>query len=151
MKKLLVLLCINSLFACNSATDQKAETVQTSEDARHHENAATLALNNGAKWKSDESTNTNVAELEAVVNKFNTTQPKLTANFINVANELQSGLDKMIKECRMQGPVHEALHRWLEPLLENVSALEKTTSEKEALKLFDAIAETLEIYHQYFE
>lgn len=151
MKKLLILLCISSLFACNNAADNKKESVQTTEDAHHREKVATPALNNGAKWKSDESTNRNVAELEAIVNKFNTMQPKLTADFINVANELQSGLDKMIKECRMEGPDHEALHQWLGPLLENVAALKKVTTEKEALKSFDGIREQLETYHQYFE
>ena len=151
MKKGLILLCISSLFACNNAAENKEESVQTTEDAHPHEKASTPALNNGAKWKSDESTNRNVAELEAIVNKFNTTQPKLTADFINVANELQNGIDKMIKECRMEGPDHEALHQWLEPLLENVAALKKATTEKEALKLFDSIREQLETYHQYFE
>lgn len=151
MKKLLILLCISSLFACNDAAENKEESIQTTEDALPHEKVATPALNNGAKWKSDESTNRNVAELEATVNKFNTTQPKLTADFINVANELQSGLDKMIKECRMEGPDHEALHQWLEPLLKNVAALKKATTEKEALKSFDSIRKQLETYHQYFE
>jgi hypothetical protein len=151
MKKLLILLCISSWFACNNAAKNREESVQTTEDAHPHGKASKQPLNNGAKWKSDENTNRNVAELEVIVNKFNTTQPKLTADFINVANELQSGLDKMIKECRMEGPDHEALHQWLEPLLENVAVLKKATTEKEALKSFDAIREQLETYHQYFE
>lgn len=151
MKKLLILLCISSWFACNNAAKNGEESVQTTEDAHPHGKASKQALNNGAKWKSDENTNRNVAELEVIVNKFNTTQPKLTADFINVANELQSGLDKMIKECRMEGPDHEALHQWLEPLLENVAVLKKATTEKEALKSFDGIREQLETYPQYFE
>ncbi|HTM92143.1 MAG TPA: hypothetical protein VL095_06990 [Flavisolibacter sp.] len=149
MKKLLILLCISSLFACTNAGTEKKETIQAPEET-HHE-ATELALNNGARWKSDESTNKNVAELEAITDRFTTNQPKLTADFTSVANELQTGLDKMIKECRMQGADHEALHQWLEPLMKNVNELKKANDEKEASKLFNEISEQLINYHQYFE
>jgi hypothetical protein len=137
------------LFACTNTGTEKKETIQATEEA-HHE-ATKLTLNNGAKWKSDESTNKNVAELEAITDRFTINQPKLTADFTNVANELQAGLDKMIKECRMQGADHEALHQWLEPLMKSVNELKKAGDEKEASKLFDEIREQLNNYHQYFE
>ena len=149
MKKFLILLCISSLLACTNAGIEKKETIQATEEA--HYETSKLALNNGTKWKSDESTNKNVAELETITDRFTTSQPKLTADFTSVANELQAGLDKMIKECRMQGADHEALHQWLEPLMKDVNELKKANDEKEASKLFNEISEQLNNYHQYFE
>lgn len=151
MRKLLILLCISSLFACTNAGTEKKETVQTTEPAHQHGDHAKLILNDGAKWKSDESTNRNVSELETTVRRFTDEQPKVTADFTRVADELQSGLDNLIKECKMQGPDHEALHQWLEPLMKNISELKKADDEKDASKLFREISEQLDNYHQYFE
>lgn len=151
MRKLLILLCISSLLACTDTGTEKEKTVQATEDAHHHNETTTLALNNGAKWKADEGTNKNVVELDSIVCRFNGTQSKLTADFTTTANELQTGLDKMIKECRMQGADHEALHHWLEPLMRNVNELKNAKDEKEASKLFHQIAGQLNNYHNYFE
>jgi len=151
MRKLLMLLCISSLFACTDAGTERKEAVQTTEPVHQHSEPSKLALNDGAKWKSDESTNKNVAELEAIVRRFTNRQPKGTADFTSVANELQTGLDKLIKECRMQGADHEALHQWLEPLMKNVSELKSADNEKSSSELFNEISEQLINYHQYFE
>lgn len=151
MKKLLMLLCMSSWLACTNSSHEHNENTQVTEEAHRHDEAKKLALNNGAKWKSDESTNKNVKELEAIANRFAEHQPKLTADFTRVANELQTGLDQMIRECRMQGADHEALHQWLEPLMKDVTALQKAVDEKEASKLFSDISGQLNKYHQYFE
>lgn len=150
MKRLLILFCISSLLACTNSKTGNKETIQATAEEHQHASSK-LSLNKGAKWKSDEITNKNVAELETILHRFANKQPKLTANFTSVANELQTGLDKMIKECRMQGEDHEALHQWLEPLIENVGQLKKTSDEKEASTLVDEISEQLNNYHQYFE
>ena len=148
MKKLLILFCISSLLACTNSQTGNKETVQATSEEHEPQK---LSLNKGAKWNSDEITNKNVAEIEAILHRFANKQPKLTANFTSVANELQTGLDKMIKQCRMQGEDHEALHQWLEPLIEDVGKLKKASDEKEASTLVDEISEQLNNYHQYFE
>lgn len=150
MKKLLILLCISSLLACTNSGTGKTESVQTTAE-EHPQEPQTLGLNNGSKWKSDDVTNKNVTELETTVKQFTNNQPKTLADFSRVANELQTGLDKMISECRMHGAEHEALHQWLEPLIINVSQLKKASEEKEALKLLAEINEQLKNYHQYFD
>jgi hypothetical protein len=129
---------------------EKRETVQTTEDAHHTKNN-NLVLNNGAKWKSDENTNGNVAQLEATVSAAIGSQSKLTAGFTTIADSLQTGLDKMVKECRMQGPDHEALHQWLEPLMKNVKELKTAGGEEQASTLINDINQQLNEYHQYFE
>lgn len=152
MKKLLMLLFTSSLLACNNAENKKGQTGISTEDAHYPATSATtLALNNEAKWKADESTNKNVSELKMIAKRLNENKSKTLVDYATVANELQTGLDKMIKQCRMQGPDHEALHQWLEPLLQNVANLEKATDEKKASGFFNAVEEQLKIYHQYFE
>lgn len=152
MKKLLMLLFTSSLLACNNAENKKGQTGISTEDAHYPATSATtLALNNGAKWKADESTNKNVSELKMIAKRLNENKSKTLVDYATVANELQTGLDKMIKQCRMQGPDHEALHQWLEPLLQNVANMEKATDEKKASGFFNTIEGQLKIYHQYFE
>ena len=150
MKKLLILLCISSLLACTNSETKNKEAIPATA-AEHEHEPQKLGLNNGSKWNSDDITNKNVAELEAILDRFTKSQPKLTSDFISVGNELQTGLDKMIKECRMQGADHEALHQWLEPLIGDVGQLKKVNDEKEASKLVEKIRERLNEYHQYFE
>ncbi len=80
---------------------------------------------------------------------------KIKTNLLQIilaaGNELQTGVDKMIKECRMQGADHDALHLWLEPLMKNVAALKKAASEQEASQALAGITERLDMYTQYFE
>lgn len=152
MKKLLMLLFTSSLLACNNAENKKGQTGLSTEDAHYPATSATtLALNNGAKWKADESTNKNVSELKTIAKRLNDNKSKTLVDYTTAASELQTGLDKMIKQCRMQGPDHEALHQWLKPLLEDVTNLKKATDEKKASEFFSAVSERLKIYHQYFE
>ncbi len=79
------LLCVSTLWACNNAESNKKEEATTSEDhaSPHEEAPATLVLNNGAKWKSDESTNSNVAQLKAVTSRFHENKNKSLADYIS--------------------------------------------------------------------
>ena len=152
MKKLLMLLCLSSLLACTN-TENKKEPVVLSAEEPHatEEKASTLTLNNGAKWKSDDNTNRNSNELQAIANRLTEKKVEGIADYTSIATDLQTGLDKMIKECRMQGADHEALHKWLEPLLENVRYMKEAKEEKSASEFYGKINERLQIYHQYFE
>lgn len=154
MKKFLVfLLCVSTLWACrNAESNKKEEAAASAEHApRHEEGQATLTLNSGAKWKSDESTNNNVAEVKTIASRFNENKNSSLADYTVVGNELQAGMDKVIKECRMQGADHDALHLWLEPLLKNITGLRKAANETEAAGFFAEINERLQLYDQYFE
>lgn len=153
--KILWFAAILSILAISCSNDQqkgtKTETVP--EEAKHEHEAAKekLELNNGAKWKADISTNNNVKNLQAIVEKFNSGADKSIGAYTSTAAELQAGLDKMIAECKMKGPDHDALHKWLEPLIGNVAKLKKTTNEQEAAGIIKEIDEHLNLYAQYFE
>jgi hypothetical protein len=72
-------------------------------------------------------------------------------DFHTVADELQSGLNKVMKECRMKGADHEALHHWLEPILMEVKDLKAVMHIGDGNKSFEKIYQQLTVYKHYFE
>ena len=155
MKKALIILLLSTVFvACNNPETAATKEPATEAQAAQHEHAAeqtALQLNNGAKWKADSPTNDNVKNLQAIVEKFNAAgDHSLPAHQAN-ATALQAGLSKMVNECRMQGADHDALHKWLEPLMKQVNGLKLAGSEDAAAKQLESIQTQLNYYNQYFE
>lgn len=146
------LLAVGLLVACQTAENKEVEThtEQATGTNAHHENesASGLSLNNGAKWKADVSTNKNVSELYNVIADAN---PVNVEDYQKTGKALQTGIDKMISECRMQGADHDALHHWLEPLMKGNKKLTETTTVEEGKKLFGMVRQQIENYSDYFE
>lgn len=169
MKLLLImLLCTTIFWACDNNAEAKKEDTSHAIEGTHHEavegkhNEAveethreeedtSLSLNNGVKWKSDKSTNKNVAELQQVIQNFSSNKNISFTDYAAVAQELRSGLNKMINECRMKGAEHDALHLWLYPLLKNVKNLKEAKGVETSEKEFDKVAQQVKIYSNYFE
>ena len=152
MKKLiLILIATGLLLSCNSGKDKQTakDPVPTETNHQDHEKKpAGLVLDNGVKWKADSITLVNVALLETIINKA---KNQSSGNFQETAAELENGLNKMIRECKMQGAAHDALHAWLEPLIEKTGELKKqNTAENAAIKLKE-IDDQLKLFPQYFE
>lgn len=145
-------LSISLLSACNSG--KKKESKHHGEDtAVEHthapaEKAGTLELNQGAKWKADSLTIANVARLKATIAGA---EKKGLENYGKVATELQADINKMVSECKMTGPDHEALHHWLEPIIENTKALGEISSSEKAGSLLTDIEKQVNRFDQYFE
>lgn len=149
MKRSAILLMLAGLWwACNSVPFSPGGS--GSADDRH-DHAAALTLNNGQKWKADAHTSENVTALLAVAREFAGGAHAGLTDYEVLGNELQQGLDKMIRECRMEGVDHDALHLWLEPLLVNMSELKRADNVASAEQISRAIHERLELYTQYFE
>ena len=66
-------------------------------------------------------------------------------------NDLTKGINKMIQECKMTGPDHEALHKWLEHILENANKLKSVSDTAAANPIFQSIDARLDEYRNYFE
>lgn len=149
---LAVILSVSAI-SCSNEQQKETKTETTSGETKHEHDAAKkkLDLNNGAKWNADSSTNSNVKNLQAIVEKFNSGTDRSIGAYTSTAAELQIGLDKMIAECKMKGPDHDALHKWLEPLIGGVSKLKNTTNEQEAAVIIKETDEQLKLYAQYFE
>lgn len=134
------------LMACNSQGGNEKEAT-TAGHKDHGEHTTGLALNDGAKWKADSATNNNVAVLKTIVARVKTGDP----GYKQTADELQQGLNKMIAECKMKGPDHDALHKWLEPLIEKIKVLKNETAVEKADTIFKEIEEHINLFTQYFE
>jgi hypothetical protein len=57
----------------------------------------------------------------------------------------------MVKECKMQGPDHDALHVWLEPLMEDNKEMKKMDSKEALASRLETLNERLNVYPKYFE
>ena len=143
---LLLLCCTLFLFACNSASNKEEEHAEHS-----HSETSELALNNGAKWKADSITNHNVVVLKTIADNFKIKPAPSVNDYQLLGSDLKNGLDKMIRECKMTGADHEALHHWLNPLLKENSELKNLTDTALAKSVFNSIDKQLDEYHNYFE
>lgn len=156
MKNFLILIAVAGLlFSCNNNSPSEKEPAvhdhQESPKTEQAENTEpVLALNNGEKWKADESTNSNVASLNKTMANFRDGKEKSMEDYKALQGSLQSGIEKMVKECKMKGPDHDALHLWLEPLMKMVKQLGDTTSTTEAATVAEKIDTQINMYAQYF-
>ena len=155
MKNLLTpLLLIVSLWACNNHKPAENKNFNNPVETDEHQPGATdekLELNNGAKWKVDLSTDSNVKEIQAILKKFDSGSDKSLPAYKKAQTDLQQGLNKMIAECKMTGPDHQALHKWLEPLMARVAKLKQASTGPDAAEALNAIRVQVNLYNQYFE
>jgi len=136
--------------ACDSFNEGTSHTEQTTITDTHegHEDAGALVLHNGAKWKADASTTKNVSELFNVIADAN---PVSLEDYHKTGKTIENGIELMISDCRMKGPDHEALHHWLEPLMEQNNKLLEVKTAEEGKEVFAVIRKQIEIYNDYFE
>ncbi len=143
MKKLLILLAMAAM-ACNSE-------VKTDQQKDGHENHDTkkeeaLSLNNDKKWKADAATLSNVNAMMLVINDSNYMKTSARDHFIT---QMQTRLDTLVSQCRMQGPDHDALHLWLNKVTKNMKEIKKEEDEYEEEK--EELKKNIESFYTYFE
>ncbi|HEX5653792.1 MAG TPA: hypothetical protein VFX58_12000 [Chitinophagaceae bacterium] len=131
----------------NTESNTKSETIRHDHEMDSHG----MELNKGSKWKADSSTNNNVNSIIALIETFKTGNDKSIQAYQQTVAGLEAGLNKMIRECRMQGPDHDALHKWLEPLINGVKDLKQSTTEENAAVAWGKIEAQVHLYDQYFE
>lgn len=137
--------------ACNSnpnSQDTNAKNNINHETKVFDNDEVKPDLNNGIKWKVDSATDANFRVLQNIAEQD-------LSHDINECHQrgkqLQAGIDKMIKECRMGGPEHEALHHWLEPLIENIRQLQQAESVNHALEIHSRIKSQIASFSDIFE
>ncbi len=149
MKKILFLILTSAiLFACNQIDQKPADEGHTS-----HEDAVGmhLSLNNGAKWKADSITNHNVVNLKTIADNFRIKPFPSVTDYQILSTDLNDGVNKMIKECKMSGPDHDALHQWLEPVITETNQLKTLKDTSAAKNTFISIDKRIDAYNNYFE
>ena len=149
MKKIFFVFTVTLFFfACNSDSGKK----ETTESVAHeHQDTSALTLNNGAKWKADSITNHNVANLKTMTDNFRVKPSPIVAEYRLFGNDLSNGLNTMIQQCKMTGPDHEALHHWLEPILNETKQLKNVSDTTKGRSIFNTLDENIDSYHTYFE
>ena len=152
MYKLIMVAVILLLASCRSQTSNREiktgdSVITHSEhdpDKGKNEDEKQLRLNEGKKWKLDDVSRSNVATLGKILSENAGKDQKTQALAI------REGTDKLIKECRMQGADHDALHLWLEGFLEHLRGLEYGKP-GEAGKNVTILRQDLDSFYQYFE
>ena len=144
MYKLIILFIAALIMSCGNNVDHESHVPNTDkEEHDQHFQPAALSLNNGSKWKLDEPTRENIAEIKSYVSD--------SSHFTDHAKSyegLKMKTDNLVKECRMSGPDHDALHVWLSPFLKDVERLNKPGEEREA---YLAVSNHLREFDVYFE
>ena len=168
MKKILLsLFAAAILFGCNSPDSSTAMEDHSDHDQaamnepENNEHASPIvggelatgvpSLNDGAKWKADVSTNENVANLKSIIGQFKTNADPEVQDYKAFQAAFTEGIGKMVKECKMQGPDHDALHVWLEPLMKNNKEMKDLDSKESLASTFQTISQRVDLYPQYFE
>lgn len=122
-------------------------TTSGPDNAAYVTKESKLTLNNGQKWKLDEPTRKNMGEIKSIVDKA-VAQP--VPDYNAVAADLQASTDKLIGECRMSGPDHDALHLWLEDYLPALKELHATNKPMQKTA-FHTIHSQVTQFDKYFE
>ncbi len=149
-KVLIAFMCWFLVSCANSASQVEGASEAGHEQHDTAKSESKMALNNGMKWKADESTRKNVAAMIAIVNDSSgvdiNNRKELTKN-------LEAGIDTLVQECKMQGPDHEALHVWLKQVLHDLKEL-KEEDNSDAGEFKEAYAElksSLASFYDFFE
>ena len=152
MKQILtILLATSLLLACNAGNEKEKNTAPApaaETHADHAEQATGLTLNNGTKWKADSTTLLNVDLLQNIITSV---KKESLENYSQTAIGLEDGLNKMVGECKMKGADHEALHHWLEPIMEKTKELKNANNIETARTIFGEIEKQINLFPQYFE
>jgi phage shock protein A len=152
--KLLFLLAASFALAC-TPSEKKNENVpaeQHGAEGQHHEEAASgLMLNNGVKWKADESTSRHVQMLRETLGGFSAGDSKLLEDYLNTGAALQKTIESLVQGCSMQGPDHDALHLWLEPLMQKVDKLKTAADLSQAVSSYEEVNSQVNLFEKFFE
>ena len=118
--------------------------VQNSGDSEN--TIATISMDSGIKWKADEVTKKNVnAKMQVVKEPTYAEAGKRLQLYTN----LQAKTDVLVKECRMKGADHDALHTWLEKVLKDLKELKQ--EDNEYREVFTTLKKDISTFYQSFE
>ena len=144
MLRNVLFLCVILFPGCNSGETTHAHNAAAD---KHH---VSLSLNNGVKWRSDENTRVHAAKLNAQLAAFNKRQSPAHEEYQTFASEMQNELNGLISDCNMKGAEHDALHSWLEPVLEHVRKLKETESASQGADIVRELTMQIRKFNQYF-
>lgn len=154
MKFVLVALFSSILLisSCGSETTPTTAPAETQTKAASTEHAeGVLQLNQGQKWQTDNNTKLHANKLSGLIQAFdNSGDTKLPA-FCNLSEAINQELNNLISDCSMDGPEHDALHLWLDPVLRDAEQLKNATKDQEAATALDKLRADVQKFNQFFK
>lgn len=160
MKYIIFTISLLVFVGCKDNENQKTKTVKQAEKPQkegiNQDTAKVylntwineITLNDGNKWQANAATNEGVLKMK---NSIKIHETNSLQEYYQLAKQLDSDKNFVIKNCTMKGASHENLHVWLLPLMAKIEALSKTKSIEVASKLKQSIAENINEYANYFE
>lgn len=144
MNKLIVIISIVFSAACSGNMQQESKQDET---GNKKDSLTAIQLNEGKKWKADSLTKAHVASMMQLVqdSSFNSSEKSK-----DLAAKLQANIDALVKDCRMQGADHEALHVWLKGIIKEVKEL-KQGEDDEYKEELQKLKNRLAGFYSYFE
>ena len=116
MKSVLIL-AFMGLAACHHNSSK--ETLHQPSEMVNEQEPSTVEVpfNQGKKWRADSATRSNVAAMLQVLSDSSGAYGQ-DSKALYAA--LRRQIDKLVQQCTMQGPAHDALHVWLEKVLKDM-------------------------------
>lgn len=167
MKKTILLSMLISIvmLSCNKQNDenQTEDKASQSTEMMHqkqkrkqmHKNADLgnawvdeIQMNKNKRWKANPETNQGV---ENMLSSIESAELKTLEDYHQLASKLNEEKNFVVKKCTMEGPSHDNLHVFLHPLIEKITALQKTTTVKESAEIIESIKDNLNKYYNYFK
>ena len=146
MNKILIIISL-IIISCANPEKHQATTGHEHHDTTKVETAIGEQLNNGARWKTDEATRKNVGVLMKFINDSSHSDSK---NRQQLLQKVQAAIDTLVRQCRMSGPDHDALHVWLKQVLVDVQNL-KEGHDDEYQNLHTRLKNDIESFSVFFE
>lgn len=149
----IALLGIFALNACNNANppaNVATDNAHSEVVSEHMVQTDALSLNHGEKWLSDENTRNHVAKLSDIFSSFSNKSRSGISDYQSLASDVQRELNGLIKDCKMSGPDHDALHLWLEPVLNSTAKLKSTQTMEDAEVIVESLIKEINKFNTYF-
>lgn len=160
MKKYsLILIAVLSgiTYGCNPAKEERSEASTTQieapsgENEHKHSESDSIELNGGDKWIVVPDMMKYIRTMESDINHFAETKRTELKDFQQLGASLQKNIDMLTSNCTMTGKAHDELHKWLVPYIDMVDKLNQSKNSNEAIKTFEELKASYELFNNYFE
>jgi len=150
MIKIISSLTVISLLvsSCGSTVaDKSNEHIEIVDTEEHDHSNEEIVLNNGQKWKVDDSMIVHIRNMEKDVNSF---EAKSFDDYVVLAEKIAVNLDLLTSNCTMTGQAHDELHKWLLPFIDLSDEFSASKTE-EAAAIYQEIKTSFITFNTYFE
>lgn len=136
----------------NETVKAQQEPISASTETEHHHNeGASIELNNGHKWKIEVEMMKYITNMQSDVKLFSEANNKNLNDYAILGAGLQKNVDLLTSNCTMKGKAHDELHKWLLPYIDMVDKFNKSKNESDNQAIFKEIENSFVLFNQYFE